>query len=368
MKYSTSDLQLNLKWYGRTLDHDNVRYFDFSASGFEFCFTGTCAKATILSDSKNWNAENKAVLGIYAKVINPEDYIQTSYWNFLEDEPIKKITLEDYEQEYELFSSEKIQTVVIKVIKLSEVNFGTAGLKSLEIEGTFVQAKSEENPSAKIEFIGDSITCGYGIEGVFEKDSFTTQQERADKSYAFLTAKKLKTAFNCVSWSGIGIISNYVDETVNIPNNAVLMPMIWPYTDKTLSLRLGIEPEVWDSSKFSPDIIVINLGTNDSSFVRQVEERRLAFVSGYRQLLEAVHRRSPNAKICCCLGVMGQLLCDSIEEAISLFSNEFKNTEIKFVKFPVQDDNDGIAADWHPSATTHQKMAVQLSEELKNWI
>ena len=75
MKYSTSDLQLNLKWYGRTLDHDNVRYFDFSASGFEFCFTGTCAKATILSDSKNWNAENKAVLGIYAKVINPEDYI-----------------------------------------------------------------------------------------------------------------------------------------------------------------------------------------------------------------------------------------------------------------------------------------------------
>ena len=311
--------------------------------------------------------DKEAIITV-SEVINSEDYVQTSYWNFLEDEPIKKITLEDYEQEYELFSSEKIQTVVIKVIKLSEVNFGTAGLKSLEIDGSLVQAESEENPSAKIEFIGDSITCGYGIEGVFEKDSFTTQQERADKSYAFLTAKKLKTAFNCVSWSGIGIISNYVDETVNIPNNAVLMPMIWPYTDKSLSLRLGIEPEVWDSSKFSPDIIVINLGTNDSSFVRQVEERRLAFVSGYRQLLEAVHRRSPNAKICCCLGVMGQLLCDSIEEAISLFSKEFKNTEIKFVKFPVQDDNDGIAADWHPSATTHQKMAAQLSEELKNWI
>ena len=364
MKISTSDLI----WYGRTLDHDNVHYFDFSASGFEFCFTGTCAKATILSDSKNWNAENKAVLAIYVKNLNsPEEYKNVSYWNFLEDEPIKKITLEDYEQEYELFNSKEVQTVVIKVIKLSEVNFGTAGLKSLEIDGSLVQAKSIEN-SKKIEFIGDSITCGYGIEGVWEKDSFTTQQERADKSYAFLTAKKLNAAFNCVSWSGIGIISNYVDETVNIPNNAVLMPIIWPYTDKSLSLRLGIEPEVWDSSKFSPDIVVINLGTNDSSFVRQVEERRLAFVSGYRQLLEAVHRRSPNAKICCCLGVMGQLLCDSIEEAISLFLNEFKNTQIKFVKFPVQDDNDGIAADWHPSATTHQKMAAQLSEELKNWI
>ena len=362
MKISTSDLV----WYGRTLDHDNVRYFDFSASGFEFCFTGTCAKATILSDSKNWNAENKGVLGIYAKVINPKDYVQTSYWNFLEDEPIKKITLEDYEQEYELFSSEKIQTVVIKVIKLSEVNFGTAGLKSLEIEGTFVQAKSIEN-SKKIEFIGDSITCGYGIEGVFEKDSFTTQQERADKSYAFLTAKKLKTAFNCVSWSGIGIISNYVDETVNIPNNTVLMPMIWPYTDKSAQLRLGMEIEIWDETKFSPDIVVINLGTNDASFVRDKEERRLSYVSSYKQLLEAVHRRSPNAKICCCLGLMGQLLNNSVKEAIERFNKEFPNVKTKMVDFPVQDEKDGIAADWHPSAITHKKAAEQLAEELKSF-
>ena len=116
MKIFTSDLI----WYGRTLDHDNVRYFDFSASGFEFCFTGTCAKATILSDSKNWNAENKAVLAIYVKNLNsPEEYKSVSYWNFLEDEPIKKITLEDYEQEYELFNSKEVQTVVIKVIKWS---------------------------------------------------------------------------------------------------------------------------------------------------------------------------------------------------------------------------------------------------------
>jgi len=364
MNYSASDL----KWYGRTLDHNTVRYFDFSASGFEFCFTGTNAKATILSDSKNWNAENKAVLAIYVKKLNsPEEYKNTSYWNFLDEEPNQKITMEDYEQEYQLFNSMEVQTVVIKVIKLSEVNFGTAGLKSLEIEGTLVQAKSIEN-FKKIEFIGDSITCGYGIDGVFEKDIFTTQQERADKSYAFLTAKNLKAEFNCVSWSGIGIISNYVDESINLPNNQVLMPMVWPYTDKSLSLRLGVEPEVWDEKKFSPDVVVINLGTNDSSFVRDVEERRLAFVSGYRQLLEAVHRRSPNAKICCCLGVMGQLLCDSVEEAISLFSNEFKNTKIKFVKFPVQDESDGIGADWHPSENTHKKIANLLSKELENWI
>ena len=40
-----------LKWYGRTLDLDGCRYFDYSASGFEFCFTGKKASCTNYSDS-----------------------------------------------------------------------------------------------------------------------------------------------------------------------------------------------------------------------------------------------------------------------------------------------------------------------------
>ena len=145
------------------------------------------------------------------------------------------------------------------------------------------------------------------------------------------------------------------------------MPGNWPYTDKSLSLRLGLEPEVWDEKKFSPDIVVIHLGTNDQSWVHGHEERRLGYVAGMRQLVEAVHRRSPKAKICCCLGIMGQELCDSVEEALKLFHDDFKNVPVKFVKFPVQDEKDGIAADWHPSATSHKKMAQILSDELRDW-
>ena len=63
MKLSQNDLI----WYGRNFTKDNVTYFDYSASGFEFCFTGTKAQMTILSDSANWNEENKGVLGIYGE-------------------------------------------------------------------------------------------------------------------------------------------------------------------------------------------------------------------------------------------------------------------------------------------------------------
>ena len=43
----------SLKWYGRTLDKDKIRYFDYSASGFEFCFTGTKALADFVSDPQS---------------------------------------------------------------------------------------------------------------------------------------------------------------------------------------------------------------------------------------------------------------------------------------------------------------------------
>lgn len=356
----------DLKWYGRYFDNDGIRYFDFSCSGFEFCFTGKKAVCTILSDAESWGETNKGIIGVYiSEIKSPAEYKGSSIWEYLPEDLDKRFTLNQKINECVLFESDVEKTVVIKVLKISEAAFGYAGFAGLEIDGKLEKTSSELKKSLKIEYIGDSITCGYGIEGVWEKDTFTTQQERADKSYAFIAAKTLGAEFECCSWSGIGIISNYIDPAVNLPDTHWLMPAMWPYTDKSLSLRLGLEPEIWDETRFTPDVVVIHLGTNDSSYVRDVEERRLAYVSGLRQLMEAVHRRSPKAKIVCCLGVMGNLLCKSVSEAVELFKADFKNVTVKAVEFAVQDEKDGIAADWHPSAKTHQKIGLQLAEEIK---
>lgn len=359
-----------IKWYGRHLDNNNIRYFDYSASAFEFCFTGKQASCTILSDPENWNETTYGVISVFVKEISSaEEYKSNCFWdNFPENEG-KRITLLEKENQCLLFSSPVEKTVVIQVLKISECAFAFAGLQEIEIDGKLhapVKDINSKNP-LKIEIIGDSITCGYGIDGIFEKDSFTTQQERPDKAYGFLTAKKLNADFNFISWSGIGLISNYVDESVNIPDTHFLMPSNWPYTDKSLCLRLGLDCQVWDEKNFSPDIVIVHLGTNDASFVRNVEERRLAYVSALRQFLEAIHRRSPQAKICTCLGVMGQLLCDSVEEALSLFKKDFPSVKTKNVKFPQQLDEDGIGADWHPSAKTHLKISEILYKEISNW-
>lgn len=352
----------NLIWCGRYLDHNGIRYFDYSASGFCFVMKGKRAETVILSDPDSWDEANKGVLGIF--VTEGSDTGIAA----IPEEPTARITLTQREKHIVLFDSPVEKTVTVRVMKFSEAAFGYAGLKSLELEGDLLS--SPESPATesqlKLEFIGDSITCGYGIEGVWEKDTFTTQQERPDKAYAFLTAKALGAQVQLCSWSGIGLISNYVDpETIMLPDTHWLMQANWPYTDKSLSLRLGIEPEVWDGAGYEPDIVVIHLGTNDISWVRGMEERRLEYTAQLRQLIEAVHRRSPRAKICCCLGIMGEQLNASVEEAVNLFKKDFPNVAAKAVLFTQQLEEDGIAADWHPSAVTHKKAAELLAEALR---
>ena len=357
-----------LIWSGRYLDHEGVRYFDYSVSGFCFVMKGRSAEAVILSDADSWNEANKGVLGVFITEGN-DTSIQA-----IPEEPTMRVILNARENRIKLFEADVEKTVCVRVMKFSEAAFGYAGLKSLEIDGELqvtsvvsTGSTTDVKRPLKLEFIGDSITCGYGIEGVWEKDTFTTSQERPDKAYAFLTAKALGAEVQLCSWSGIGLISNYVDPaTVNLPDTNWLMQANWPYTDKFLSLRLGLEPEVWDGSCYEPDVVVIHLGTNDLSWVRGLEERRLEYVAQLRQLIEAVHRRSPKAKIVCCLGLMGEALNDSVKEAVELFKKDFPKTCAEFLPFTQQLESDGIAADWHPSAVTHKKAANKLVAVIPN--
>ncbi|MCQ2597194.1 MAG: GDSL-type esterase/lipase family protein [Treponema sp.] len=343
-----------LTWKGRCLDSDGVRFFNWTASSFEFAFTGKKAVACITSDPENWKKENLGWIGVFVADLDKDYHLQAD----------NRFELSEKENQCVLFESDTEKTVKIRVMKISENAFGMAGFKSLEIDGNLKELPAP-NYSMKLEYIGDSITCGYGIDGVWEKDVFRTDIERADKGYAYLTARKLNADYNMISWSGIGLSSTYVDPSIELPENNWTMPRTWPYTDKHASILLKKDPEVWDSSKYKPDFVIINLGTNDQSWTRDKEERTLTFINLYRGLIEEVHRRSPEAKIICCLGVMGQLLCPAIETAVNKFKAEFPSAKIKTLTFPVQLESDGIAADWHPSAVTHEKMSQKLSEFIK---
>ena len=57
---------------------------------------------------------------------------------------------------------------------------------------------------------------------------------------------------------------------------------------------------------------------------------------------------------------MGEVLNDSVKEAVELFKKDFPKTCAEFLPFTQQLESDGIATDWHPSAVTHKKAASKL--------
>jgi hypothetical protein len=124
------------------------------------------------------------------------------------------------------------------------------------------------------------------------------------------------------------------------------------------------EPEVWDSARYVPDCIIINLGTNDNSFTRGIAEREETFGTKYYSFIKQVRSINPDSTILCTLGAMGQELCGQIKKQVECLVAE-GDDKIYDMSFHMQSVKDGIGSDWHPSKTTHDRMAVKLEDRIR---
>lgn len=337
----------NVRVLGRSLYRNDIRYLSYSCSAVEFTFTGTKVTAEICTSFEP-KEEWEWIFQGYAAVFVNDSESET-----------KRFPLETGSKEYVIYESDKAETVKIRIMKMSEAAFGNMGIVSIIADGDITPTSPKKR---RIEFIGDSITCGYGNEGVWNTDNFNTKQENPWIAYAALTARKLDMEFQLISWSGIGVISGYVEADVNEPLNEWVMPDLYDYTDRGLENTLGnsddSNKEIWDNSRFSPEIIVINLGTNDQSYTRGIKERVDDFGNQYVAFLHKIRAKNPSAFVICTLGAMGQDLYAEIERRVM----EINDSRITSMQFDVQLESDGIGADWHPSAVTHMKMSEKLVE------
>ncbi|MBN1697132.1 MAG: hypothetical protein JW881_06440 [Spirochaetales bacterium] len=209
--------------------------------------------------------------------------------------------------------------------------------------------------SRRIEFIGDSITCGYGNEGTDRYQSFTTRNENAYLAYGSVTARVLGADQITVAWSGKGVIRNYGGETDEVMPE--LYPRILPYDTTNL----------WDPGQWIPHVAVINLCTNDYS--AGIPDRN-QFTTAYRNFVQQIRGRYPSAHIYCALGPMlSGDNCASARDYIGSVVNSLSSSgdaRIHFIEFPAQDGSLGYGEDWHPTVATHERMADQLAAQIRS--
>ncbi|MBQ5318443.1 MAG: GDSL family lipase [Oscillospiraceae bacterium] len=340
----------HVRTIGRSIFHNNIRYLSWSCSAIEFVFTGTEVAAEIWTDwvmDEPWKENFQPYLAVF---VNDEAV------------PRKRFPLNAGTEVYSIYKNENAEKVKIRIVKLSEAAFSKSGIVRINADGVI----SPTTPSSRrMEFIGDSITCGFGIEGKCAEENFRTATENPYINYASKTARSFGAEYNLISWSGIGVYSSstHTDEI----NDSWLMPMLYDYTDISIEGNIGIENHIeWDFGRFSADVVVINLGTNDNFYTKEIPERVDGFKSAYEKFVRNVRKKNPTAHIICALGMMGAELYPAIEETVRKIDDD----KIYALKFDVQLDEDGIGSEKHPNYVTHNKAALRLSKkisEITSW-
>jgi lysophospholipase L1-like esterase len=266
-----------------------------------------------------------------------------------------------------VFEGDEKRDAEVRLIKLNEGN-SLFALRDILTDG---KVETLPEKSLKMEFIGDSITCGYGVEGKSEMETFTTATENAAKGYAFLTAEALDADAVLTCYSGHGIVSGYTGDP-SVRNGADLVP---PYYEKEgrneFRLPTGkyAQETERDFSRFQPEYIVLNLGTNDLSWCGTDESRGKQYAELYAEFLKTVRKDNPGARILCTLGVMGTGLNGMMQQAAEAYCRETGDREIRVLLLEEQDAaRDGYGSDFHPNEITQRLLAGTVTDALKKWM
>ncbi len=337
----------HVRTIGRTMQAKDSLWLVHSGTGCEFTFTGTKATVKLKPDSSFMNRNNRARVAIY---VNGERVVDGM--------------VDQIEKVYTVWESDTAQECTVRVVKLSEAPYSTIGISAIDVT-CFDSIKPTADSGKLIEFVGDSITCGYGVDDLDASHHFSTTTEDASKTYAYKTAEKLGADYSLVSFSGYGIISGYSGDGQK--KTEQLVPDYYDKMGNSGGTYLGdfvAQEMYWDFSK-QPDVIVINLGTNDASYVKGDAAKKEEFTKAYAAFLKQVREKNPEATVFCTLGIMGADLYSCIEDAANRYIAETGDDKVYTMRFDTQNSADGIAADWHPSEKTHEKAAQKLVAKIK---
>lgn len=272
-----------------------------------------------------------------------------------------KITTQRGRGSYQVFRSQAKETHEIELVRITEADFGKTKFAGFELSNDGKIMPIGHQRKHVIEFVGNSITCGYGNEGRIGQ-RFGAETENHYLTYAAIAARSFDAATIVASKSGIGVYRNYAGPSTG---NEDCMPNRYDRIHLYDSL-----PKY--SFSIQPDLICINLGTND--FSTPGYQANL-FVSNYLRLIADIQSRYKNPDIVCLLGTMlTDKALDTARHCIKMVvdsANSWNKGRVSFFEMTPQNIRaNGLGIDYHPTVRQHIASARELVEfigQLKGW-
>lgn len=330
------DLQEDVRYLGRTYKSGSTQWFNWSASGFAVRFEGSGLKAKIASNAPN--AKNYAYLKVYVDGVEQTD--------ILLDKTLQTVTLA------EGLNPDEIHTVEVR--KRNSANSSTAGVLSIELLDGRKLAPPEEKEKL-IEFIGDSLTVGYSAADADKSETaWSTATEDATKTYSKQVADAFGAEYMVTAISGRGVVMN------NSGGSGYLLPDIYPELD------IYNTPGTAYDFVLQPDVVVINLGTNDAT---NADLNITTFQTGVYNFLKTVRQKNPNAQIIWAYGMRSDKMTAEVDAAIQAAVAQLQtegDSKVHYLALPLANDmhlNHPTAAAYEPSG----ELLIEKIEDITGW-
>ena len=208
-------------------------------------------------------------------------------------------------------------------------------------------------PERRMEFIGNSITCGLGIEGNGSEKKSSYALQNVYYTYAARTARALNAQWMTVARSGLGIYRNTLG---NPKGDKGVMPDMYPYT------FFNKQTELWDFNQWQPDVVCIGLGTNDTT---NPSYDTSLLASAFKRFIKTVRGHYPHAKIVLLTGTMirGQRLANLQKAQQEAVDDAHANGDMEVYRFDFTpaDGSLGYGSFKHPSLRQNEQMANELT-------
>lgn len=230
----------------------------------------------------------------------------------------------------------------IEVVRDTETGMGYTALSAVRTTGL---TKWTRPTKRRIEFIGNSITCGAEayLDEVPYGEGTWFDRHRAYYAYGPRTARALDAQWMLTSVSGIGLIHSCCDMTVT-------MPQVY---DK---VALSTNQISYDFS-FGPDVICSCLGQNDGI---QDDE---TFIKAYVDFIADLRSHSPKAQIVLLSSPMANEELTAWMQSILPRVKEATGDNLVSTFFFSRSWNNGGGG--HPDMAEHEQIADELTAYLK---
>ena len=327
-EYSLADHKSLIKIYGRSTNLISGIACDYSGSGIEF----------------NIRASGDIVM----KVSSDGASYYTLYIDGVRQE--KRLEFADGTQEYVIAEGLAEGEYNFKLIKQTQVAHSLSTMMTLQIGGVLLDRPADKD--ILIEFVGDSITCGYSLYGYPTPgvDNYRgAKYMDATSSYAYKTAEALGADHSLVSISGWAMLPS----APGVENGCV--PAIYGKT----CYRRG---DAAYTPERTADIVVIHLGTNDLYSRKDTYDSD--FVSASKAFVEDVKKMNPDAKIVWAYGsMMSGSNLSTFEQKVKSIVDSFggEAAGIYAVKIPTNTSGGHN----HPSQAGHDRSAEILTEFIR---